>query len=274
VKVRLDRALADEKFLDHFGASSVTHIQLAESDHCALLIKIGGYVPPGPGEGRYQFKYENMWRRDPSYFQLVNSSWVSTGQNMQDIGNALENIQMALRNWSYNSFGSVRGELKWLRARLEKIRGRSLYSGPTREERDVLKRMSELLAREEVMMRQRSRVQWLKDGDRNTSFFQAKCKQRKRQNFIQSLRGEDGVIFHEQKEIQLMGMNYFSTLFTAQEDLQPDEVAQHVPRKMNKTLCSPFMENEVEQALFMMKPNKSPGPDGFTTGFFKLTGVF
>jgi hypothetical protein len=108
---------------------------------------------------------------------------------MQDIGNALENIQMALRNWSYNSFGSVRGELKWLRARLEKIRGRSLYSGPTREERDVLKRMSELLAREEVMMRQRSRVQWLKDGDRNTSFFQAKCKQRKRQNFIQSLRG-------------------------------------------------------------------------------------
>jgi hypothetical protein len=75
-----------------------------------------------------------------------------------------------------------------------------------------------------------------------------------------------------------MAMNYFSTLFTAQEDLQPDEVVQHVPRKisdeMNKTLCSPFMENEVEQALFMMKPNKSPGPDGFTTGFFKLTGVF
>lgn len=64
VKVRLDRALADEKFLDRFGTSSVIHIQIVESDHCALLIKIWDDTSRGAGGGggRYQFKYENMWR--------------------------------------------------------------------------------------------------------------------------------------------------------------------------------------------------------------------
>lgn len=38
---------------------------------------------------------------------------------------------------------------------------------------------------------------------------------------------------------------------------------------MNKHLCKPFTSEEVEKALFRMKPNKSPGPNGFTAGFFQ-----
>jgi hypothetical protein len=37
--------------------------------------------------------------------------------------------------------------------------------------------ISELLSREEAMEKQRSHVQWLRDGDSNTSFFQAKSKE-------------------------------------------------------------------------------------------------
>jgi hypothetical protein len=40
VKVRLDRGLADEAWLDLFGESSVTHVQTTESDHCAVLVHI------------------------------------------------------------------------------------------------------------------------------------------------------------------------------------------------------------------------------------------
>ena len=45
-----------------------------------------------------------------------------------------------------------------------------------------------------------------------------------------------------------------------------------VPRKvtddMNASLCALVSDAEIEQALFMMHPHKSPGPDGFTAGFF------
>jgi hypothetical protein len=37
---------------------------------------------------------------------------------------------------------------------------------------------------------------------------------------------------------------------------------------MNERLCSPVTDEEVENALFMMHPNKSPEPDGFTAGFY------
>jgi hypothetical protein len=67
---------------------------------------------------------------------------------------------------------------------LEVLRFQSLRRGPTREERDVARRITELLAREEAMEKQRSRVDWLREGDRNTGFFRANAKQRTRLNKI------------------------------------------------------------------------------------------
>jgi hypothetical protein len=62
-------------------------------------------------------------------------------------------------------------------------------------------------------------------------------------------------------------------LFTAQEITSPEEVVQYVTRKvsdeMNSFLSAPFTTVEVEKAIFAMKPNKSPGSDGFTTGFYQ-----
>ena len=40
IKVRLDRGLGDDGFMDSFDSSKVQHIQTTESDHCALLITV------------------------------------------------------------------------------------------------------------------------------------------------------------------------------------------------------------------------------------------
>lgn len=48
-------------------------------------------------------------------------------------------------------------------------------------------RISELLSREEIMEKQRARIDWLKEGDRNTAFFQAKSRERVRVNRISAL---------------------------------------------------------------------------------------
>jgi hypothetical protein len=39
------------------------------------------------------------------------------------------------------------------------------------KERSLMTKLAEVLAREETMERQRSRIAWLRDGDRNTEFF-------------------------------------------------------------------------------------------------------
>ena len=64
--------------------------------------------------------------------------------------------------------------------------------GPTDEEKATVQKLKVALYREEVWIRQRSRVPWLREGDRNTSYFQAQAAQRKRMNKILGLRRADG----------------------------------------------------------------------------------
>jgi hypothetical protein len=72
-----------------------------------------------------------------------------------------------------------------------------------------MSQISELLSREEIMEKQRSRLDWLKDGDRNTALFQAKAKERSRRNKINSLQCDDGVLVTRQEDIELCAMEFY-----------------------------------------------------------------
>ena len=53
---------------------------------------------------------------------------------------------------------------------------------------------------------QRSRISWLKEGDRNTKFFHRKAVWRARKNRISSLKDQDGVVQDTPSEI-VMGLS-------------------------------------------------------------------
>lgn len=116
-------------------------------------------------------------------------------------------------------------------------------------------------------------MEWLRDGDRNTGFFQAKAKARVRSNKIRYLKNFDGELIMDQDRLEGMASEFFQRLFTAQDNLEPDLVCRHISRKvtdlMNELLDRPFTPEEIEDGLFQMEPNKAPGPDGFTAGFFQ-----
>lgn len=92
--------------------------------------------------------------------------------------NALASLQTSLKTWDREVFGSVKKQVIDLRAKLELERSGTLYRGPTEREREIIANLSNVLAREEVMEKQRLRISWLKAGDRNTPFFQAKARAR------------------------------------------------------------------------------------------------
>lgn len=69
-----------------------------------------------------------------------------------------------------------------------------MATGYSREEKEVENRLYEMFEREEIMAKQRSRIDWLREGDRNTSFFHARASARRRTNKIKVLRRVDGSI--------------------------------------------------------------------------------
>jgi len=114
-----------------------------------------------------------MWRREPSYLQLVKDTWGAANhvQDLDALQDSLGRMRSAFQEWDHSVFGSVRLELSKLRRELKNKRSFFIYSGLSRRERQIMTRISELLAREEIMEKQRARTTWLKEGDRNTKFF-------------------------------------------------------------------------------------------------------
>jgi len=73
IKVWLDRAFANPTFTDMFREIKVWHVQTTESDHCCLIIECHRHK--SRRGKRKSFRYENMWRRNPSYMRLVEENW-------------------------------------------------------------------------------------------------------------------------------------------------------------------------------------------------------
>ena len=80
---------------------------------------------------------------------------------------------------------------------------------------EVSKELDDLLMKQEIFWAQRSRVSWLKHGDKNTKFFHSKASQQRRRNYIQGVKNFDGDWAEEVEDISQVAINYFENLFRA-----------------------------------------------------------
>jgi hypothetical protein len=188
-RVRLDRGLATPTWSERFPEAEVHHLPAyATSDHLPILLKLDPSSEQHARRRSALFRYEVMWENHEQFSDFLADSWRSDrSRNVSELRSKLEGVSRQLTVWNRETFGSVRHQIRTLRRELGELRSRPGRNGPSYEETKIVERLAELLSREEVMWRQRSRIQWLSEGDRNTRFFHLRASQREKRNKISEL---------------------------------------------------------------------------------------
>jgi hypothetical protein len=270
---RLDRFLVSPDWELKYPGLMQKKLLRVCSDHAPIILMRGCVQ-----NGKSAFKFENMWLKEEGFVDKVNSWWSSLsfmGSPSFILDKKLSALKGEIKRWNREVFGNVGVRNKaWAEElesldRIEEVRR---LSEEEKERRRVL--VSDLeasLLQEEISWIQKSRVRWLKEGDKCTKFFHQLASANRRNNTIESLI-VDGSPTSDLDSIGEHVVNYYESLFSEPLSWRPrlDNLEfDRLNGEEASSLEDPFEEREVKEVIKGMDRDKAPGPDGFSMAFFQ-----
>lgn len=193
---------------------------------------------------------------------------------MERLFERVEACQMGLRQWSHDIHNNPRRRIDQLKECLAAL-ARGEQTEETQKKGEELRaELENVYSDEDIFWRQRSKIAWAREGDRNMAYFHAAASARKIKNKIRGLFNSAWVRCEEEREIEKAITDYFGDLFqssnpnTAIIDEVLEAVEVRVTPEMNDQISAPFTSDEVISALNHMAPFMSLGPDGLPVIFF------
>eukprot|EP00253_Pinus_taeda_P008598 PITA_08598 len=188
-------------------------------------------------------------------------------------------LKAEIKRWNTNTFGNILKEKERIIEGIKQTQQKIISEGRTEElaqkEQDMENKLLAREEQEEVLWRQKSRIRWLKEGEKNTKFFHRSTIQRRMRNNISQIINEQGEKMETQEEIEREFIQHFKEMSKEPNINQTtaiEEITQHIlhliSEEQNSLLLKPISLQEVETAAFSLKAGKAPGPDGFTSNFF------
>ena len=213
------------------------------------------------------------------FYELVSEIWQKsvTGSPFFIWEEKLRRLKAALKSWAKIQPSPV---LERKKAQRELRNHQLLMEDATitpeliNVEANLQKALYNVLRREEQYWRIKARCLWLKDGDKNTSFFHKHAEARKNYNSIREIHFQDQTL-NKVEEIKNSAHSFYKDLFT--EDLEDPPSLDRYPLNViptlinedeNRMMIAPITTEEIYQALLGMNPDKAPGPDHFTARFY------
>ncbi|XP_057790752.1 uncharacterized protein LOC131007855 [Salvia miltiorrhiza] len=277
VESLLDRALYSDSFSDFWFLIYTQNLARVTSDHSLIVLQC--CLPPRVN--RRFFRFLNMWASHPNFLNMVETSW---SQDMQVlcpiylVMAKLKRLKRDLQSWNRNTFVMVDDLVTAAQRELTDIQLNISSQGYSDElfdkEVQAQARINVALSQKSCLLQQKSRVSWLNDGDRNTAFFHASLRYKKKPSRVQSLE-IDGNMVSDQDCIGDHIVEYFTKLFTDDSNSEVDITAIEaviepvISDEHNAFLSAVPTDEEISAAVFGMDSNSSPGPDGFSGKFFQ-----
>ncbi|KAJ6889560.1 hypothetical protein NC652_030338 [Populus alba x Populus x berolinensis] len=275
IQKKLDWVFGNSCLLSTWPATNAIFQPRSISDHSGIILRL-----QQPNQLKHTlFKFLNIWADRSDFLDIVASSWQFplSGNPMYQLTTKLRRLKTELRKLHYNSTSNLPdrvGQAKsaWDAAQLY-LDEHPLLDEAKIAERTLATEYQQLCKAEESYYKQKSRIQWLHLGDRNTAFFHKSLLHRQVRNRIHSLQDESGNTVHDPQELGKLASNYFEHLLSAPQPLLPERVGNFFPKTISESskasAVAPITSEDIKAALFSIPDTKSPGPDGYNALFFK-----
>ncbi|GJS40889.1 hypothetical protein Tco_0565932 [Tanacetum coccineum] len=206
---KIDRIMANLAFNDVFVSSHAVFKPYRILDHSPSILNIPIVVKLKPKP----FKFYNLISHNESFKEIVKEGWLK--QNVSRLRDQLDKVQSALDIDPFNV------DLR-------------------EEEATTVVAFNEATIMEEHFLKQKAKINWLSEGDANTTYFHKAVRSRVSRSRIDVITSADGNVYENEKVANIFMSHY-----------------------------EQFLGQEVKDAIFSMGNEKSPGPDGYTAVFFK-----
>ena len=126
---------------------------------------------------------------------------------------------------------------------------------------------------EETSLKQRAKVNWLKDGDRNSKYFHKMVKGKMNRARIETIMNNDEEWLSKDRVPEEF-VNYFKNFLGVAQDCSViDDPDSLFSKKLDlvhaQEMIRVVTNEEIKAALFEIEDDKAPGPDGYSSKFFK-----
>ncbi|KAK9705545.1 hypothetical protein RND81_07G065200 [Saponaria officinalis] len=225
---KLDRALVNSAWLCSYPSSSGHFLPSDVSDHSPCMVTVLASIPH-----RRRFSFLNCWVSSPGYLVCIRSAWDGFMEVQADPLNATLLQQVHYQLALYNKLRKV----------------------------------------ELSILRQKAKVDNTLYSDYSTKFFYARIKERQQSQIIGSITNQAGHIRQGVDDVACGFIDYYKSLLGSATivsalDISVIRAGTCLSSEDWPSLVGPILDSEISAALSSIKPDKSPGPDGFSSAFF------
>lgn len=277
IRERLDRYLANKKFLEKFNNIEMVHRNRHHSDHAPIVASFNSNLGCRLAEDpKLPIRFEERWEDLEDCRHIVKDHWEenpssSLSAHSNKIAKCLGKLKQRDKR---NLKGSIKATISKKEVEIITIE----QSNDPLKELQIRKlevELESLLEEEEKHWKIRSGEDWLKWGDKNTKWFHAKASSKRKRNHMKGLFDVNELWVDNNKDMEEVTTKYFSDLFNT---LDPKKEAMEkiingfskkISEEQIRSLDMPFSKEEVEAALKNMNPTKASGSDGAHALFYQ-----
>lgn len=265
IQSRLDRAMGNCSWFERFPSGRCEYLRFEGSDHRPVVVHFDVSICKKKG----LFRFDRRLKDKPEIRKIVSDQWKSDPRDsvFTRVCKIRGNIIKWVKEQNQNS------NLMIKQAQMELETALSSSTPNTELITSLSAKLEAAYKEEELYWSQRSRIQWLQGGDRNTSFFHAATRGRRAVNNFSVIENNSGQAVYKEEEIVQSITEYYARIFSGQmtdSSLVVEEgISPLVTTEMNQALIAPPSTIEIKEALFSIHPDKAPGPDGFSASFYQ-----